>query len=103
MAHSLNEHLAASSELAAAQTERTVTPVSYEELLSSDPRWALSEGSRYFEEKSAVWDALHKIAKRLSELGTPYAVAGGIALFRHGYRRFTEYLDIVIAKKDLKR
>ncbi len=76
---------------------------SYAEQLSADPRWALIEGSKYFEEKSAVWDALRKIGKRLSDLGIPYAVAGGIALFRHGYRRFTEDLDIVVAKKDLKQ
>ena len=85
------------------QPEATVSPLSYEDRLSNDPRWALIEGSKYFEEKSAVWDALHKITKRLSELGIPYAVAGGIALFRHGYRRFTEDLDIVVTKNDLKR
>jgi hypothetical protein len=76
---------------------------SYSERLAADPRWALIEGSKYFEEKSAVWDALRKIGKQLSDLGIPYAVAGGIALFRHGYRRFTEDLDIVVAKKDLKQ
>jgi hypothetical protein len=78
-------------------------PISYSDRLTNDPRWALIEGSKYFEEKSAVWEALRKIGKRLSELGIPYAVAGGIALFRHGYRRFTEDLDIVVAKKDLKQ
>lgn len=78
-------------------------PISYSDRLTHDPRWALIEGSRYFEEKSAVWEALQKIAKRLSELGIPYAVAGGIALFRHGYRRFTEDLDIVVGKSELKQ
>jgi hypothetical protein len=39
--------------------------LTYEQRLARDPRWALSEGSRHFEEKSAVFDALHKITNRL--------------------------------------
>ncbi len=32
----------------------------------------------------------------------PYAVVGGMALFRHGLRRFTEDVDILVTKHDLK-
>ena len=74
----------------------------YEELLNRDPRWALSEGSRHFDEKSAVFSALHGIAERLNELGIPYAVVGGMALFNHGLRRFTEDVDILVTKDSLK-
>jgi hypothetical protein len=74
----------------------------YEELLNRDPRWALSEGSRHFEEDSAVFKALHNIAKRLKSLGISYAVVGGMALFKHGLRRFTEDVDILVTKDDLK-
>lgn len=74
----------------------------YEALLDQDSRWALSEGSRHFEEQSAVFQALHKIADRLGSLGIPYAVVGGMALFRHGLRRFTEDVDILVTKADLK-
>ena len=35
----------------------------YEDQLNRDPRWALSEGSRHFEEDS--FKALHGIASRL--------------------------------------
>ncbi|NQT36586.1 MAG: nucleotidyltransferase family protein [Planctomycetes bacterium] len=77
-------------------------PVSYEELLNRDARWAMSEGSRHFEEDSAVFKALHNIAQRLRSLGIPYAVVGGMALFRHGLRRFTEDVDILVTKRDLK-
>ncbi len=73
----------------------------YEELLNHDPRWALSEGSRHFEEDSAVFKALHNITSRLRALGIPYAVVGGMALFRHGLRRFTEDVDILVTKHDL--
>lgn len=74
----------------------------YEELLNRDPRWALSEGSRHFEESSAVFEALHKITSRLKELGIPYTVVGGMALFRHGLRRFTEDVDLLVSRDDLK-
>src|SRR3954463_10672162 len=75
----------------------------YEDLLDHDPRWALSEGSRHFEEKSAVFAALHKVAHRLNDLGIPYAIVGGMALFRHGLRRFTEDVDILVTREDLRR
>jgi hypothetical protein len=74
----------------------------YEQLLDQDRRWALSEGSRHFEGKSAVQEALHKITRRLGDLGIPYAVAGGMALFAHGFRRFTEDVDILVTRESLK-
>ena len=61
----------------------------------------MSEGSKFFEEKGAVQEALGKIAVRLDELGIPYAVAGGMALFIHGYRRFTEDVDILVTRQGL--
>ena len=76
--------------------------VTYEERLDADPRWALIQGSRHFEEDSAVFQALRNIARRLKELDIPYAVVGGMALFRHGLRRFTEDVDILVTKADLK-
>lgn len=76
---------------------------SYERALENNPRWALSEGSRHFEGKSAVFDALHRIAKRLTELQVPYAIVGGMAMFHHGVRRFTEDVDILVTKEDLTR
>lgn len=77
--------------------------VPYEDRLSANWEWALSEGSRHFEERSAVHDALRKIARRLNQLGISYAVAGGMALFRHGYRRFTEDVDILVTPDGLAR
>ncbi len=63
----------------------------------------MSEGSRHFEGESAVYKALHKITDRLGSLGIPYAVVGGMALFRHGLRRFTEDVDILVTREDLLR
>jgi hypothetical protein len=76
--------------------------ITYEERLQRDFEWALREGSMHFEEESAVQKTLRQIAKRLDELGVPYAVVGGMALFFHGYRRFTEDVDILVTKDSLK-
>lgn len=75
----------------------------YEERLANDLTWALSEGSRHFEGESTVQEALRKTARRVSELGVAYAVAGGLALFAHGYRRFTEDVNVLISARDLTR
>ena len=75
--------------------------VAYEQQLDRDFEWALREGSMHFEEKSAVHQALRKIARRLDELGIPYAIAGGMALFFHGFRRFTEDVDVLVTPQGL--
>src|SRR3954463_16412063 len=77
-------------------------PLSFEQGLDRDSRWALSQGSLFFEGKGAVQEALSKIARRLDDLGVPYCVAGGMALFQHGYRRFTEDVDILVTREGLR-
>ncbi|MDB5350767.1 MAG: hypothetical protein JWN86_2014 [Planctomycetota bacterium] len=80
----------------------SLSPVWYERRLDQDWGLALSEGSRFFEEKSAVQDTLRKIARRLEEIGVSYAIAGGMALFKHGFRRFTEDVDILVTREGLQ-
>jgi hypothetical protein len=80
----------------------TVELIPYEKRLDNDWERALSEGSRFFEEKSAVQDSLRRITKRLSDLGIPYAVVGGMALYKHGFRRFTEDVDLLVTPEGLK-
>lgn len=75
----------------------------YEDRLSSNRRWALSEGSRHFDRNNAVYRALDKIVARLDEIGVPYAVVGGLALFEHGFRRFTEDVDMVVTQESLAK
>jgi hypothetical protein len=74
----------------------------YEQLLDRDVWWAFQEGSMHFEKESAVHKALEKITRRLKELGIPYAVVGGMAMFFHGYRRFTDDVDILVTPEGLK-
>ncbi len=73
--------------------------IAYEQRLNLDVWWAFQEGSMHFEQASAVHKALVKIARRLDELNIPYAIAGGMALFFHGYRRFTEDVVILVTRE----
>jgi hypothetical protein len=65
--------------------------------------WAMDEGDRFFKGRGGVKDALRRIAKHLNDLGIAYAVVGGLALNAHGYRRFTEDVDVLVTLSDLKR
>jgi hypothetical protein len=76
--------------------------VAYEQQLDRDVWWAFKEGSMHFEKASAVHQALVRIGKRLEEIGVSYAVVGGMALFFHGVRRFTEDVDILVTREGLK-
>ena len=75
----------------------------YKRDLDNDWGLALSEGSRFFEEKSAVQDSLRRVTRRLETLEIPYAICGGMALFRHGFRRFTEDVDLLVTRESLKK
>jgi hypothetical protein len=73
----------------------------YEQQLDRNFEWALREGSMHFDKGNAVHNALRKITKRLDELGIPYAVVGAMAMFFHGYRRFTEDVDLLVTPQGL--
>jgi hypothetical protein len=75
--------------------------VPYEEQLRRAPRWALQEGSMHFDKANQVFRTLDRITAKLDELGVPYALAGGLALFLHGYRRFTEDVDLLVTREGL--
>jgi hypothetical protein len=78
-----------------------VVPI-YEDLLKRDRRWAMDEGDRHFQRDDAVFKTLRKIARRLESAGVPYAVAGGMALEAHGFRRLTVHVDILVNREGLK-
>ncbi len=75
--------------------------ITYEQQLDRNLDWALREGSRHFEEKSAVHQSLRKITRKLKELNIPYALVGGMAMFYHGYRRFTDDVDLLVTWEGL--
>jgi hypothetical protein len=75
----------------------------YEQLLDKDFQLALREGDMFFQGEGAVQTTLRKIAQRLTELGVEYAVVGGMAMYSHGFRRYTEDVDILVTSDGLKK
>ena len=55
----------------------------------------------HFEKESKVHQTLLKVTKRLDALGVSYALVDGMAMFHHGYRRFTDDVDILVTKESL--
>jgi hypothetical protein len=70
----------------------------YEQAMSQDLEWAMTQGSLFFEDRGKVQESLRRITNRLEEAGISYAVAGGMALYLHGYRRYTEDIDILVTR-----
>ena len=56
----------------------------------------------HFDKTNQVFRTLERIAAKLKEIGVPYALVGGLAMFHHGYRRFTEDVDILVSRAGLK-
>jgi hypothetical protein len=73
----------------------------YRQRLDADFQLALREGGAYFHGESAAHVALRRLARRLDELGTPYAAVGALGMYAHGFRRFTEDVDVVVARASL--
>ena len=61
----------------------------------------IDEGSLHFENEGGVHKTLDRIARKLDELRIPYCIVGGMALFFHGYRRFTEGVDLLVTQQGL--
>ena len=73
----------------------------YEDMLKHDWNWAMDEGDRHFQGEDSVFKTLRKIAGKLDSIGVPYAVAGGMALQAHGFRRLTVDVDILVTREGL--
>ena len=57
----------------------------------------------FFQNEGEVQKSLRRITSRLNALGIDYAVVGGMALFLHGFRRFTEDVDILVTREGLAK
>jgi hypothetical protein len=77
--------------------------ITYEQALDSDLNYAFNEGGLHFQEKNEVHQTLRRITRRLAELGIQYAVVGGMAMFAHGFRRFTEDVDILVSRESMNQ
>lgn len=86
------------SAMSLSQTNDVIT---YKSRLDQDFTWALEQGGRHFRERSEVHFALHRVCQRLSELAVPFCIVGDLAMFKHGYRRFTEVVELLVTRTDL--
>jgi hypothetical protein len=77
--------------------------LSYEEKLNRNVTWAMEEGGMFFDRRSAVHDTLQRLTKSLDELGVDYAIADAMAMFLHGFRRFTEVVDVLVTREGLQK
>ena len=69
---------------------------------TSDSLWlSFLEGSRFFMGQGPIHDTLRSLAATLDDEGIDYALIGGMALVAHGYRRFTEDLDVLLTPEGL--
>src|SRR5262245_40281262 len=74
----------------------------FQQILTS-PTEAYEEGLKLFMGKSLLNNALRKVAADLDECGIDYSVIEAIALNLHGYRRFTEDIDLLLTKDGLRK
>ncbi len=81
----------------------TALELDYTQRMNADINWALREGSMFFQGEGEVQKSLRRITARLNALGIDYAVVGGMALFLHGFYRFTEDVDILVTSEGLKK
>jgi hypothetical protein len=81
----------------------SAAPLDYDQIARRGGNAALEQIGRFFMGVDDVHVALRKIASKLDALGIPYAVAGGMALNAHGYRRATIDVDILVTSEGLQR
>ncbi|MBI1787047.1 MAG: hypothetical protein HYR60_05765 [Acidobacteria bacterium] len=73
----------------------------YEEQLDRSFDDLLQEADAYFMETGKLHAPLAGLTRRLDEADIPYAVLGAIALARHGYRRMTVDIDVLLTPEGL--
>jgi hypothetical protein len=76
--------------------------VDFQTVISS-PSSAYAEGLKFFRGKGMLNDALRRLTADLQRSEIDYAVIGAIALNQHGYRRFTEDIDLLLTGEGLEK
>ena len=74
----------------------------FQEVISS-PTSAYDEGLDFFAGRGMINETLRRIVKDLDDRGIDYAVIGAVALNLHGYKRFTEDIDLLLTKVGLEQ
>ncbi|CAN5571472.1 hypothetical protein BH10ACI1_BH10ACI1_30720 [soil metagenome] len=76
--------------------------IDFQQIISS-PVLAYDEGLRFFMGQGTLNEVLRKITKDLENKGISYNVIGAVALNQHGYRRFTEDIDLLMTRDGLEK
>jgi hypothetical protein len=63
----------------------------------------LARATRFFMGTADVQLAANRLAQKLDELGIPYAIRGGLAVFAHGHERMTTDVDVVLTPEGLAK
>ncbi len=75
--------------------------IDFQTIISS-PVSAYQEGLRFFMGEGILNDTLRRVAKDLENHQIDYSVIGAVALNQHGYRRFTEDINLLLTKEGLE-
>ena len=67
------------------------------------PTQTYEEGLLFFRGAGLMNQTLRQLAKDLKDRKIDYAVIGGVALNQHGYRRFTESIEILLTIEGLQK
>ena len=82
---------------------KLVEPASYEARLSSERDWAMDECDAHFQGRSLVHQTMQRVCQKLTMLNVRHAVIGTMAMFFHGFQRFTENVDLLVTREDYRR
>ncbi|MCD9186067.1 MAG: nucleotidyltransferase family protein [Pyrinomonadaceae bacterium] len=74
----------------------------FQQIIAS-PVLAYQEGLRFFMGEGTLNETLRRVAKDLEDRGIEYSLIGAIALNQHGYRRFTEDIDLLLTREGLEK
>lgn len=74
----------------------------FEEILAS-PTLTFEEGIAFFRGRGVLNQTLLRVVADLEKTGIDYAVIGAVALNQHGYKRFTEDIDVLVTKDGLQK
>lgn len=77
--------------------------VAFEETMRRGDRAALAALGEFFMGEGKVNEALDRISSRLEMHGIPYAIVGGMAIYKYGYERSTSDVDLLVTADGLKR
>ncbi len=79
-----------------------MSAIDFQKTISS-PVAAYQEGLRFFMGEGILNETLRRVTKDLEKKGIDYSVIGAVALNQHGYRRFTEDIDLLLTKEGLEK